>query len=67
MSLSHIMLIEVVRELGPYRTDQVVLFNINRISEEEALRHVEAGSYNENVLVIPKKQWISLFRDGRED
>lgn len=65
--LSHVMLVEVEQELGPYRMDAVVLFNANRISQEEALKHVEAGEYNKNVLLLPKSQWISLFRDEKED
>lgn len=65
--LSHVMMIDMVRELGPYKMDEVVLFNINHISEDDALRHVRSGLYSRDVLVMPKKQWISLFRDGKAD
>lgn len=65
--LSHVMMIEVVREVGPYKTDEVILFNANHISAEEALRHVRAAMYSPDVLVLPKKQLISLFRDGKAD
>ena len=64
--LDHIKLVEVKHQLGPYTMDEVVLFNINRISKDEALRAVEAGEHNDNVLCIPRSQWISLFKDGTE-
>ena len=64
--LSHVKLIEAEHCSGPYRMDKVILFNINRISQEEAAWYAEAGEYNENVLCIPKKQWLALFRDGEE-
>lgn len=66
MDLSHIMLIEFEEQIGPYRTEQILLYNENRISEAEALRLARAGEYNENVLIISKRQWIALFRDGKE-
>ena len=64
--LSHVMMLEVEHHIGPYRMEEVVLFNSNRISEEEAYQLVQAGEYNDNVLCIPKKQWISLFNNGEE-
>lgn len=66
MDFSHIKMFEVEHQTGPYITEEVVLFNIIRISQEEAADYVEAGRYNDNVLVLPKKQWISLFRNGKE-
>lgn len=64
--LTHVMLIEFQRELGSYKIDEVALFNINRISEEEAMRHAASEEYNDNVLCIPKRQWVALFKDGKE-
>lgn len=66
-SLEHVMLIEFSREVGPYSTDAVALFNANRISEGEAMRCIEAGEYNDNVLCMPKSQWVSIFKDGKEE
>lgn len=66
MDLSHIMLLEVVETVGPYSSEKVILFNQNKVTEKEALHAVKADEYNENVLVMTKRQWISLFRDGRE-
>lgn len=65
--LSHIKMFEVEEDYGSFTRPQVVLFNQNRISLEDAVRHVRAGEYNKNVLVLPKQQWISLFCDGKED
>lgn len=65
--LSHVKLMDgLVWELGPYREERVALFNANRITADEAMWYVRSEEYNPNVLVIPKAQWISLFRDGRE-
>lgn len=66
MNLSHIKMSEVKWCIGPYEMDKVILFNKNRISHADAVRFVQAGEYNENVLCIPKKQYVALFRDGRE-
>lgn len=66
MGLDHIMLIEFEEQCGPFREEKVLLYNENRISEAEALRVARTDEYNENVLIISKKQWISLFRDGKE-
>lgn len=61
--LSHISLIEFKEHVGPYTTEKVVLYNENNITEAEALRIVKADEYNENVLCLPKKQWLALFKN----
>ena len=62
----HIVLIEIEEQVGPCRMEKVVLFNSNKISTNEAARLARTGEYNDNVLVIPKSQWLALFRDGKE-
>ena len=64
VNLSHIMLLEVTEDYGPLQIPKVILFNENKLTEDEALRIVKAGEYNDNVLCIPKSQWLSLFKDG---
>ena len=64
--LAHVKLVEYVHEQGPYSTEEVALFNINKISHRDAMWCVEAGEYNDNVLCMTKRQWVSLFRDGKE-
>ena len=64
--LSHIKMFECEEHLGPYLRPKVVLFNSNRISLEEAFKYVRAGEFNENVLCLDKIQFISLFRDGKD-
>ena len=64
--LSHIKIFEIEEDYGPLQFSKVVLFNENRITQEEAMRLVQAGEYNDNVLVIPEKQFIFLFLDGKE-
>lgn len=63
MNLSHIMLLEIEEDYGSFRIPKVILFNRNKVSQEEALRLVRAGEYNDNVLCIPESQWRSLFQD----
>lgn len=61
--LSHIMLIEAEEALGPYQAPRVILFNKTQVSEEDALRIVNSGEHCDNVLMIPRSQWMSLFLD----
>ena len=61
-----VIAIEFTESWGPIEQEMVALYNDNRISEEEALKVVKAGDYNDNVLVIPRRQWLSLFRNGKE-
>lgn len=64
-NLSHIVVLETEKRLGAHHSEEVVLYNQNRITMEETIRLVRAGEYNDNILVIPKSQWISLFTDGK--
>ena len=66
LNLSHVKMSEAKEFVGPYETDMVILFNINRISHAEAIRCAQAGEYNKNVLCIPKQQYVALFQDGKE-
>lgn len=66
-NLSHVMVLDTVRTIGPHQVPEVILFNNYQISAEDALRKVQADEYDKNVLCIPKEQWISLFKDGREE
>lgn len=66
MDLSHIMMLEYVEELGPYQSPKVALFNSNKLTADEAFRFVQAGKYNDNIVVLEKRQWISLFKNGVE-
>ena len=64
--LEHIEVLEIEYQIGPHNMEKVALVNKNQITLEEAIRVVKAGEYNDNVLVMPKKQFVSLFRDGKE-
>ena len=65
--LSHIMMFEIDHSLGPYTMTEVVLYNKNHKTPEEALEHVSSGEYSDHVLSIPKTQWIGLFCNDKED
>lgn len=60
-AMSHIKAFEIEKDLGFCRIRKVVLFNQKKISEDEALRHVQAEEYNDNVVVLENRQWVSLF------
>lgn len=61
--LSHVKMIEYVRQIGDYEVDEVALFNINHISADEARRLIAAGEYHRDLLCIPKVQYLSLFKN----
>lgn len=62
-ALPFVKLIELTHHIGPYELEEVALFNINHISEENAKDCIASGEYNQDVLIIPKAQWLALFRD----
>lgn len=64
-SLPHVQLLEATEMIGPYKMEKIILFNCNQINQETAIRYVEAGEYNPNVVVLEKAQWITMFRDGK--
>ena len=64
--LSHIGMLEYEEHLGPYRMPKVALFNQNKLTADEAFRFVQAGEYNDNIVVLEKSQWIALFKNGME-
>lgn len=66
MDLSHISMIEYEEHLGPYLTPKVALFNNTKLTADEAFRFVEAGEYNDNIVVLYKSQWLALFKNGVE-
>lgn len=63
--LSHIMLMELEEFIGFHGFEKVMLFNKEKVTEEEALCLVKAGEYNENILVLSRKQWFSLFKNEK--
>ena len=66
VDLSHLALLDIEEDYRSFRIPKIVLFNENQVTQEEALRVVRAGEYNDNVLVVPKRQWVSLFLNTGE-
>lgn len=62
--LSFIKMFEIEHSIGPYKEEEVVLFNENHISGEQAMATIKMGWYDDNVLCIPKSQWRALFCNG---
>lgn len=67
VDLSHVMLLEVEEDYGPFQVPKVVLYNENHVTQEEALRIVRAGEYHPSVLTLPKRQWETLFLNRKGD
>ena len=68
-NLSHIKLIEGVETYFGntlFRKDNI-LFNANKISEEDVLKCIEIGEYSPYVLAIPQTQYNAIFRDIAPD
>lgn len=66
-NLGHISVIEFEEIYGKLKIEKVAIFNANKISEEEALKMIHLAEYNENILVMDKKQWINIFRNGTDN
>ena len=60
--LSHIKMFEGKKDYFGYcQEDLVCLFNSSLVSEEYAIRCFEREIYDNNVVVMTKKQWVNLF------
>lgn len=66
VDLSHLMLLEVDEDYGSFQVPKVILYNENHVTQEESLRIARAGEYHPSVLVLPKRQWESLFLNRKE-
>lgn len=64
--LSHISLMEIEEDYKSFQIQKVVLFNNNRVTEEEALRILKSGEYHPSVIALPKLQWEQLFLNREE-
>ena len=65
--LSHIGLIEYDEHLGPYQMPKVALFNNTKLTADEAFEFIRAGEYNDNIVILEKRQWVALFKNGKDD
>ena len=65
-SLPHVQLIEYIEKIGSYSTEKVALLNGNHMTEEDALRYIEADEYHPSIILITKEQWVQVFQDGKE-
>lgn len=65
--LSHIRMFETEEDLGFCRTRKVILYNQNKITEDEAFRHVQAEEYNDNIVVLNRRQFDALFLDKESE
>lgn len=64
MALDHIMLIEYEEKIGPYTDEKIMLYDSRYLTEAEAIKCLKVGESNENILVLTKKQWDSMFLSG---
>lgn len=61
--LSHVMMIEYTHQIGPYEEQEVALFNINHLSEEEARELILLEEYHKDLIRMSKRQFLSIFRN----
>lgn len=62
--LSNIMMIEFIKDYGHCKEDCMAIFNINKISEEEVLKHINGcllNDYHTDIIIVTPKQWDSVF------
>lgn len=65
--LSHIKMVQITKECGWTETENVVLFNSNHVSCEDALFTVRNDLCSPNVLCISKAQWVEMFCNGIDE
>lgn len=62
--LSNVMMIEFVKDYGYYTEDCLAIFNINKISEDEVLKHINGSllnDYHPDIMIVHPEQWKSVF------
>lgn len=59
-------MLEYEETIGPYLMPKVALFNGSKLTADEAFRIISAGDYNDHIVILEKRQWISLFKNGNE-
>lgn len=62
-NLSHIGLLEYEEHLGPYVMPKVALYNKTKFSADAAFTKVRSGEYDDNIVILEKQQWLSLFKN----
>ena len=66
MDLSHIGIIEYEEHNGPYRWPKVALFNNTKFTADEAFAQIRSGEYSDNIVIMEKRQWVELFKNGKD-
>ena len=64
--LSNVMLIEFVKDYGHCKEKCVAIFNINKISEDEVVNHINKcilNYYHPDIMIVAPEQWNSVFGD----
>ena len=62
--LSNVMMIEFVKDYGHFQENCLAVFNINKISEDEVLNHINnclLNDYHPDIMIVHPKQWNSVF------
>lgn len=62
--LSKVMMIEFTKDWGHYKEDCLAVFNIDKISEDEVLKHINGSllnDYNPDIMIVYPEQWKSVF------
>lgn len=66
--LQHIMRIPDIEHInGPYIEKTTLLFNQEKLTEDEAYGLLRRGECSPYALELPERQWRGLFRNDRDD
>lgn len=58
------MMIEFTKDYGHYSENFLAIFNINNISEDKVLEHINScllNDYHPDIMIVYPEQWNSVF------
>ena len=62
IDVSNIIVVEYEEKVGDMSRNLIALINREAISEENAIRLLEAGEYSPHILSMSEGQWKSIFK-----
>lgn len=66
MEMSEVKMIEFTKDYGVAKCQQVALFDGRDLSEEEANKLIRSEEYSDEMVVMEKKQFETIFRSLKE-
>lgn len=66
MDQENIFILEFVQKYGDFEVDCVAIFNQTVISEDEVRKVIKAGLGTEDVIMMTRSQYDSIFQGRKE-